>query len=197
MGKRSAQRRAVQRTQRTASTSANRESASRETVQPEKKNLGQRVGETAGKIADTPSRVRDKAAETVQKVKDAPTNAEYAVRSNVESARESVRGNHAETPRSASHRWNLAGLPPQAAVSSYLSEKENAMSGNPAEAQNGKHSCCTKGAPNCPQTAENRTGKADKHTCARNRPRPERPIERRNCPDKNSMNRKSRHAPQE
>ena len=65
--------------------------ASRETVQPEKKNLGQRVGETAGKIADTPSRVRDKAAETVQKVKDAPTNAEYAVRSNVESARESVR----------------------------------------------------------------------------------------------------------
>ena len=91
VGKRSAQRRAVQRTQRTASTSANRESASRETVQPEKKNLGQRVGEMAGKIADTPSRVRDKTAETVQKVKDAPTNAEYAVRSNVESARESVR----------------------------------------------------------------------------------------------------------
>ena len=91
VGKRSAQRRAVQRTQRTVSPSANRESASRENVQPEKKNLGQRVGETAGKIADTPSRVRDKAAETVQKVKDAPTNAEYAVRSNVESARESVR----------------------------------------------------------------------------------------------------------
>ena len=91
VGKRSAQRRAVQRTQRTASTSANRESASRETVPPEKKNFGQRIGETAGKIADTPSRVRDKAAETVQKVKDAPTNAEYAVRSNVESARESVR----------------------------------------------------------------------------------------------------------
>ena len=91
VGKRSAQRRAVQRTQRTASTSANRESASRETVQPEKKNLGQRVGETAGKIVDTPSRVRDKAVETVQKVKDAPTNAEYAVRSNVEFARESVR----------------------------------------------------------------------------------------------------------
>lgn len=86
VGKRSAQRRAVQSTRRTVSTSA-----SRETVQPEKKNLGQRVGETAGKIADTPSRVRDKAAETVQKVKDAPTNAEYAVRSNVESARESVR----------------------------------------------------------------------------------------------------------
>ena len=78
VGKRSAQRHAVQ-------------STSRENVQPEKKNLGQRVGETAGKIADTPSRVRDKAAETVQKVKDAPTNAEYAVRSNVESARESVR----------------------------------------------------------------------------------------------------------
>ena len=91
VGKRSAQRRAVQSARRTASTSANRESASRETVQPEKKNFGQRVGETAGKIADTPSRVRDKAAETVQKVKDAPTNAEYAVRSNVESARESVR----------------------------------------------------------------------------------------------------------
>ena len=86
VGKRSAQRRAVQRTQRTASTTVNRE-----TVPPEKKNLGQRVGETAGKIADTPSRVRDKAAETVQKVKDAPTNAEYAVRSNVESVRESVR----------------------------------------------------------------------------------------------------------
>lgn len=91
VGKRSAQRHAVQSTQRTVSPSANRESASRENVQPEKKNLGQRVGETAGKIADTPSRVRDKAAETVQKVKDAPTNAEYAVRSNVESARESVR----------------------------------------------------------------------------------------------------------
>ncbi len=86
VGKRSAQRRAVQSTQRTASTSA-----SRETVQPEKKNFGQRVGETVGKIADAPSRVWDKAAETVQKVKDAPTNAEYAVRSNVESARESVR----------------------------------------------------------------------------------------------------------
>ena len=86
VGKRSAQRRAVQSTQRTASTTVNRE-----TVPPEKKNLGQRVGETAGKIADTPSRVRDKAVETVQKVKDAPTNAEYAVRSNVESARESVR----------------------------------------------------------------------------------------------------------
>ena len=91
VGKRSAQRRAVQSTQRTASTSANRESASRETVQPEKKNLGQRVGETAGKIVDTPSRVRDKAAETVQKVKDVPTNAEYAVHSNIESARKSVR----------------------------------------------------------------------------------------------------------
>ena len=91
VGKRSAQRHAVQSTQRTVSPSANRESASRETVQPEKKNFGQRIGETAGKIADTPSRVRDKAAETVQKVKDAPTNAEYAVRSNVEFARESVR----------------------------------------------------------------------------------------------------------
>lgn len=91
VGKRSAQRRAVQSTQRNSSTSENRESSSRETVQPEKKNLGQRVGETAGKIADAPSRVWDKAAETVQKVKDAPTNAEYAVRSNVESARESVR----------------------------------------------------------------------------------------------------------
>ena len=91
VGKRSAQRRAVQSTQRTSVPSANHENSSRETVQPEKKNLGQRAGETAGKIADTPSRVRDKAAETVQKVKDAPTNAEYAVRSNVESARESVR----------------------------------------------------------------------------------------------------------
>ena len=91
VGKRSAQRRAVQSTRRTSVPSANHENSSRETVQQEKKNLGQRVGETAGKIADTPSRVRDKAAETVQKVKDAPTNAEYAVRSNVESARESVR----------------------------------------------------------------------------------------------------------
>ena len=86
VGKRSAQRRAVQSTQRTASTST-----SRETVQSEKKNLGQRVGEKVGKIADTPSRVRDKAAETVQKVKDAPTNAEYVVHSNIESVRESVR----------------------------------------------------------------------------------------------------------
>lgn len=88
VGKRSARRYAAQSTRR---TSANHENSSRETVQPEKKNFGQRIGETAGKIADTPSRVRDKAAETVQKVKDAPTNAEYAVRSNVESARESVR----------------------------------------------------------------------------------------------------------
>ena len=56
-----------------------------------KSNFGRRVGETVGKIADTPSRVKDKAAETAQKVKDLPTNAEYAVRSNVESARESVR----------------------------------------------------------------------------------------------------------
>ena len=84
-GKRSAQRRAMQSTQRTASTSA-----SRENVQQEKKNLGQRVGEKVGKIADAPSRVRDKAVETVQKVKDAPTNAEYAVHSNIESARQSV-----------------------------------------------------------------------------------------------------------
>lgn len=91
VGKRSAQRRAAQSTRRTSVPSANHENLSRETVQPEKKNLGQRVGETAGKIADTPSRVRDKVVETVQKVKDAPTNAEYAVRSNVESARESVR----------------------------------------------------------------------------------------------------------
>ena len=90
-GKRSAQRRAAQSTRRTSVPSANHENSSRETVQPEKKNFGQRIGETAGKIADTPSRVRDKAAETVQKVKDVPTNAEYAVRSNVESARESVR----------------------------------------------------------------------------------------------------------
>ena len=90
-GKRSAQRRDTQSTRRTSVPSANHENSSRETVQPEKKNFGQRIGETAGKIADTPSRVRDKAAETVQKVKDAPTNAEYAVRSNVESARESVR----------------------------------------------------------------------------------------------------------
>ena len=43
--------------------------ASRENVQQEKKNLGQRVGEKVGKIADAPSRVRDKTAETVQKVK--------------------------------------------------------------------------------------------------------------------------------
>ena len=85
VGKRSAQRRAMQSTQRTASTSA-----SRENVQQEKKNLGQRVGEKVGKIADAPSRVRDKAVETVQKVKDAPTNAEYAVHSNIESARQSV-----------------------------------------------------------------------------------------------------------
>lgn len=91
VGKRSAQRRAAQSTRRTSVPSANHENSSRETVQPEKKNFGQRIGETAGKIADTPSRVRDKAAETVQKVKDVPTNAEYAVRSNVESARESVR----------------------------------------------------------------------------------------------------------
>ena len=91
VGKRSAQRRAVQSTQRTSVPSANHENSSRETVQPGKKNLGQRVGETVGKIADTPSRVRDKAVETVQKVKNAPTNAEYAVHSNIESARESVR----------------------------------------------------------------------------------------------------------
>lgn len=90
VGRRSAQRRAAQSTRRTSVPSANHENSSRETVQPEKKNFGQRIGETAGKIADTPSRVRDKAAETVQKVKDAPTNAEYAVHSNIESARQSV-----------------------------------------------------------------------------------------------------------
>ena len=126
VGKRSAQRRAVQSTQRTASTSANRESASRETVQPEKKNLGQRVGETAGKIADTPSRVRDKAAETVQKVKDVPTNAEYAVRSNVESARESVLECR-NVGKRVLHRWNLVELPLQAAGNSYLSAKKNVV----------------------------------------------------------------------
>ena len=127
VGKRSAQRRDTQSTRRTSVPSANHENSSRETVQPEKKNFGQRIGETAGKIADTPSRVRDKAAETVQKVKDAPTNAEYAVTAilnlHVNLWWKPCRNAEKRVP----HRWNLVGLPRQAAVSSYLSEKESAM----------------------------------------------------------------------
>ena len=99
IGRRSGRNHAAQTTQRSSSSgtsTTSRESSGHEDTQSqqpeqEKSNIGRRVGETIGKIADTPSRVKDKAEETVQKVKDLPTNAEYAVRSNVESARESVR----------------------------------------------------------------------------------------------------------
>ena len=99
IGKRSERNRMTQNTQRSGSSgtsTTSRESSGREDTQsPQQEqtrpNFGQRVGETIGKIADTPSRIKDNAAETAQKVKDLPTNAEYAVRSNVESARESVR----------------------------------------------------------------------------------------------------------
>lgn len=99
IGKRSGRNQTTQHSGSSGTGTASRETSDREDTQSQqsqqteqtKPNFGRRVGETVGKIADTPSRVKDKAAETAQKVKDLPTNAEYAVRSNVESARESVR----------------------------------------------------------------------------------------------------------
>lgn len=99
IGKRSGRNQTTQHSGSSGTGTASRETSDREDTQSQqsqqtkqtKPNFGRRVGETIGKIADTPSRVKDKAAETAQKVKDLPTNAEYAVRSNVESARESVR----------------------------------------------------------------------------------------------------------
>ena len=99
IGRRSGRNQTTQHSGSSGTSTASRETSGREDTQSQqsqqteqtKPNFGRRVGETIGKIADTPSRVKDKAAETAQKVKDLPTNAEYAVRSNVESARESVR----------------------------------------------------------------------------------------------------------
>lgn len=178
VGKRSAQRCAVQSTQRTASTTVNRE-----TVPPEKKNLGQRVGETAGKIADTPSRVRDKAAETVQKVKDAPTNAEYAVRSNVESARESVRETmqkrrEARAAQMESRRTTTASRREQLFQrkrerSEGNTEKTRTENGNPVQRER-------------PTVPKQQNTESEKPSAPQNRPRSERlepaPKQRENRP---------------
>ena len=99
IGRRSGRNQTTQHSGSSGTGTASRKTSDREDTQSQqsqqteqtKPNFGRRVGETVGKIADTPSRIKDKAAETAQKVKDLPTNAEYAVRSNVESARESVR----------------------------------------------------------------------------------------------------------
>lgn len=166
VGKRSAQRRAVQSTQRTASTSA-----SRENVQQEKKNLGQRVGETVGKIADTPSRVRDKAAETVQKVKDAPTNAEYAVHNNIESARQSVvetmqKRREARAAQMESRRTTTASRRVQLAQrkrerSEENVEKPRTESSNPVQRER-------------PTVPKQQNTESEKPSAPQNRPRPER-----------------------
>ena len=176
VGKRSAQRRAVQSAQRTASTSANRESASRETVQPEKKNFGQRVGETAGKIADTPSRVRDKAAETVQKVKDAPINAEYAVHSNIESARQSVvetmqKRREARAAQMESRRTTTASRREQLSQrkrerSEENTEKPRTESSNPVQRER----------PTIPKRQNNELQKQTSTPVAPKTERPERPT---------------------
>ena len=166
VGKRSAQRRAAQSAQRTASTFA-----SRETVQPEKKNLGQRVGETAGKIADTPSRVRDKVVETVQKVKDAPTNAEYAVRSNVESARESVRETmqkrrEARAAQMESRRTTTASRREQ------LSQRKRERNeGNTEKPRMESTRVAPKERPTVPKQQKT---EPEKPSAPQNRPRPER-----------------------
>lgn len=178
VGKRSAQRRAVQSTQRTASTTVNRE-----TVPPEKKNLGQRVGETAGKIADTPSRVRDKAAETVQKVKDVPTNVEYAVHSNIESARESVRKTmqkrrEARAAQMESRRTTTASRREQLTqrkqeCSESGAEKPRADSNSPVQRER-------------PTVTKQQNTEPEKPSAPQNRPRPERlepaPKQRENRP---------------
>ena len=166
VGKRSAQRRAVQSTQRTASTTVNRE-----TVPPEKKNLGQRVGETAGKIADTPSRVRDKAAETVRKVKDAPTNAEYAVHNNIESAQESVRETmqkrrEARAAQMESRRATTASRREQLSQrkqerSEGDAEKTRAENGNPVQRER-------------PTVPKQQKTEPEKPSAPQNRPRSER-----------------------
>ena len=166
VGKRSAQRRAVQSTQRTASTSAKRE-----TVQPEKKNLGQRVGETAGKIADTPSRVRDKAAETVQKVKDVPTNAEYAVHSNLESARQSVvetmqKRREARAAQMESRRTTTASRREQ------LSQRKRERNeGNTERPRTESTRVASKERQTVPKQQKN---EPEKPSAPQNRPRPER-----------------------
>ncbi len=151
---------------------ANHENSSRETVQQEKKNLGQRIGETVGKIADTPSRVRDKTAETVQKVKDAPTNAEYAVRSNVESARESVRETmqkrrEARAAQMESRRTTTG----KAAVSSYLSEKRERNEGNTEKPRMESTRVAPKERPTVPKQQKT---EPEKPSAPQNRPRSER-----------------------
>ena len=205
VGKRSAQRRAVQSTQRTASTSA-----SRETVQPEKKNFGQRVGETVGKIADTPSRVRDKAVETVQKVKDAPTNVEYAVHSNIESARQSVvetmqKRKEARAAQMESRRTTTASRREQLAQrkrerSEENTEKTRTEDGNPVQRERPTVPKQQKTEPEKPSAPQNRprserieptprqredrpTVKDKPQTTVADR-KPDRPAERPMVPDK-------------
>ena len=166
VGKRSAQRRAMQSTQRTASTSA-----SRENVQQEKKNLGQRVGEKVGKIADAPSRVRDKAVETVQKVKDAPTNAEYAVHSNIESARQSVvetmqKRKEARAAQMESRRTTTASRREQLAQ-----RKRERNEGNTEKPRTESTRVAPKKRPTVPKQQKT---EPEKPSAPQNRPRPER-----------------------
>ena len=176
VGKRSAQHRAVQSAQRAASTSASRENSSRETVQPEKKNLGQRVGEKVGKIADTPSRVRDKAVETVQKVKDAPTNAEYAVHSNIESARESVRETmqkrrEARAAQMESRRTTTASRREQ------LSQRKMERSeGNAEKPRTENSNPVQQERPTVPKLQKHEPGKQTSTPVAPKTERPERPT---------------------
>lgn len=171
VGKRSAQRRAAQSTRRTSVPSANHENSSRETVQPEKKNLGQRVGETAGKIADTPSRVRDKAVETVQKVKDVPTNAEYAVHSNIESARKSVRETmqkrrEARAAQMESRRTTIASRREQ------LSQRKRERNeGNTEKPRTESTRVASKERPTVPKQQKT---EPEKSSAPQNRPRSER-----------------------
>ncbi|MEF2743669.1 MAG: YtxH domain-containing protein, partial [Agathobaculum butyriciproducens] len=78
IGKRSGRNQTTQHSGSSGTGTASRETSDREDTQSQqsqqtkqtKPNFGRRVGETVGKIADTPSRVKDKAAETAQKVKD-------------------------------------------------------------------------------------------------------------------------------
>lgn len=171
VGRRSAQRRAAQSTRRTSVPSANHENSSRETVQPEKKNFGQRIGETAGKIADTPSRVRDKAAETVQKVKDAPTNAEYAVHSNIESARQSVvetmqKRREARAAQMESRRTTTASRREQ------LSQRKRERNeGNTEKPRTESTRVAPKERPTVPKQQKT---EPEKPSAPQNRPRPER-----------------------
>lgn len=60
------------------------------TVQPKERSLGQRIGSTVGKVADTKNRFKDKAQQVKENVKDMPTTARYAVHSAKENVKENV-----------------------------------------------------------------------------------------------------------